>query len=434
MMSRFGRWLGVILVSLHVSQIAVAGELMAVYRQALENAPVLKAAAAERLAKQEILPQSRALWLPRLNLNASVATNRRDPKVGPVDEYQSQGYGLSITQSLYNRANWVLLEQAKEQVGQADANYDAAEQSLMLEVTQRYFDVLAALDTLGFTQAEKAAIERQLQQAQQRFEVGVSAITDVQEARARYDSVVSREITAHNQLDSAREALQELTGSANMELNPLSAGFPLQLPDPNDIERWERIARENNPQLKAARYALHVAEKDIIRQSAARYPSLNLVGSYQRSEAGSLQFVDNDLTAITLQLELPLYQGGGISSRTRQARHRYQQANEELEKMLRSTLRMTRDAFRGVLAGIAHVQALEQALASSQTALKATEAGFEVGTRTIVDVLNVQQELFRVKRDHAVARYNYLLAMLRLKQVAGILQAADLEEVSRWTR
>ncbi len=431
-MNGIGWRMGVIWALLFPLRIAPAADLLTIYQQSMENAPALKAAAAERLAKQEALPQARALWLPRLDLNANVATSRWEPESGPADDYRSHGYGLSVTQTLYNRAAWIQVGQAKERVGQAEVSYEAAHQSLVMEVAQRYFDLLAALDTLEFVKAEKAAIARQLRQVQRRFEVGVSAITDVQEVQARHDSVLSREITARNRLHSAGEALQELTGRANPQLNPLSAELPLLPPEPHDIEAWVRIARESNLQLKVARYAVRVAEAEIRRLSAIRRPSLNLVGSYQRSETGALRFVDNDLATLSLQLDFPLYQGGSIGSRAREARYRYQQANDELEGTLRSTLRATRDAYRNVLAAIARVRALEQSLVSHQTALQATQTGFEVGTRTIVDVLNVQQELFGARRDHAVAHYDYLLAMLRLKQAAGTLDVADLEWVNRW--
>ncbi len=413
-------------------QIAAAADLMESYRQALANAPALKAAEAELLASRELLPQSRALWLPRLDASINAATNRWNPEPGATDDYRSQSYTLRLSQTLYNRADRVQLDQAQERVAQAEAAYGVVQQSIILDVAQRYFDVLAATDDLEFTRAEKAAIGRQLEQARQRFDVGLTAITDVQEAQARYDSAVSRQITARNRLDSAIEALTELTGDGSVELNPLSQEIPLLTPQPNDIEAWVQAARENNLQLRVARHAAKVAQEEIKRRAAGHYPSLSLVGSYQRSETEAARYVDNDLASLSLQLNLPIYQGGGISSRTRQARYQYRQASDELERQLRSTLRTTRDAWRAVISAISRVQALEQALASSRTALQATEAGFEVGTRTIVDVLNVQQELFRTRRDHATAHYDYLLATLRLKQAAGSLAVEDLQQVNRW--
>ncbi len=413
-------------------QTAPAADLMETYRQALENAPALRAADAERLANRELLPQSRALWLPRLDASVNVGTNRWDPEPGVTDDYGSLGYSLRLSQTLYNRADWIQLSQAGERVAQAEAAYRVVQQAVILDVAQRYFDVLAAMDNLEFIKAEKTAIGRQLEQAQQRFDVGLIAITDVQEAQARHDSAVAGEIAAGNRLDSATDALRELTGADGAALNPLSVEIPLQTPQPNDIEAWVRTARTSNLQLMVARYGATVAQQEIRRRSAGHYPSLSLVGSYQRSETEASRYVDNDLSSLGLQLTLPLYQGGGISSRTRQARHQYRQASDELEKQQRSTLRVVRDAYRSVIAGISQVKALEQALASHQTALLATEAGFEVGTRTIVDVLNVQQELFRARRDHAIAHYDYLLASLRLKQAAGSLGVGDLEQVNRW--
>ncbi len=426
------KFLNALAVSLLCSQAAWSADLMDVYHQAVDNAPVLKAAAAERMAKREVLPQSRSLWLPRLDLNAAVAENRWEPRSGPSDDYRSQNWGIRVTQTLYNRSAGIQLEQAEKRVKLADVHYDAARLSLMLEVSRRYFAVLAARDTLEVTLTEKVAVKRQLEQAQKRFEVGVSAITDVREAQARYDGVISREIVARNRLDSAKEALQELTGVEVADLSTLVQEFPLHPPVPEDIEAWEQIARDNNQQISAARYAYRIAAAEMKKQSAARYPSLSLIGSYQRSESEAERFVDNDLAALTLQLDLPLYRGGDISSRVRQAGHQYRQAEDELERVLRSTLRTTRDAYRNVIASIARVEALGRSLVSSQTALKATEAGFEAGTRTIVDVLNAQQMLFQTQRDYANARYDYLVAMLALRQAAGTLEVGDLEKINQW--
>ena len=262
---------------------------------------------------------------------------------------------------------------------------------------------------------------------------GLTAITDVQEAQARHDSAAFREIAARNRLDSAIEALHELTGSEEVELRPLSKEIPLSIPQPNDIEAWVRAARENNLQLIVARHAARVAQREIRLRFAGHYPSLSMVGSYQHAEAGAIPYVvTGDLATLSLQLNFPIYQGGAVSSRTRQARYKYRQASDELERQQRSVSRAARDAYRGVIAAISQVKALEQALVSSQTALEATEAGFEAGTRTIVDVLNIQQELFGTRRDHSVAHYSYLLATLRLKLVAGSLGVEDLQQVNRW--
>ncbi len=422
------------LVLLLFARAAPAVDLMESYRQALENAPVLMAADAERLANRESLPQSRALWLPRIDATIDAGTNRWDPEPGAADDYRSDSYTLQLSQALYNRAYRVRLDQAKERVAQAEAVYGMVRQNMILDVAQRYFDVLAAGDNLAFTRAEKAAIGRQLEQAQQRFDAGLIAITDVQEAQARHDSALSREIAARNRLDSAIEALTELTGGTEAKLNPLSEAIPLLTPQPEDIDAWVKVAQENNLQLIVARHAANVARQEIERRSAGHYPTLTLVGSYRRTETEAIRYTDNDLASLGLQLNVPIYQGGGVSSLARQARLQYQQAGDELEKQRRSVLRAARDAYRAVISGISQVKALEQALASNQTALQATEAGFEAGTRTIVDVLNVQQELFRARRDHAAARYDYLLATLRLKQAAGTLGEEDLRQVNRWLR
>lgn len=412
---------------------AIASDLLEVYQLALENDPGLKAAEAQRLATREGIPQSRAVLLPKIDLGAEVAANHLDTDSGN-DDYGDRGYSLSLSQVVYDRGLLVARGQADEQANQADATYEAAVQSLVLDVASRYFDVLAAIDDLGFARAEKAAIARQLEQTKQRFEVGLIAITDVHEAQARYDLSVSQEIAAQNRLDSSQEALRELTSILPESLAPLGESLPLIRPEPEDMEAWVAAAEQQNLQLLAARYGLNVAREEIKRQSAGHYPSLAVVGShsYSDSDAAGMSSGERDLSTIGLQLNVPLYQGGLVTSRTRQAQYQFQQASETLEQSRRNTLRQTRDAYRGVIAGISQVKALEQAVISNQSALEATQAGFEVGTRTIVDVLDAQRALYGAQRDYSQARYGYLVSTLSLKQAAGSLSVEDIKLVNGW--
>ena len=405
-----------------------------IYRLATENDPGLKAADASRLAARETLPQARALLLPAVNLGADATRTWLNVHDGPDSSFNSTGYTLSLSQPLYHRDYFVQLRQADSQVQQAETTYAAAAQSVITQVAEAYFNVLAAVDNLGFARAEKEAIGRQLEQTKQRFEVGLIAITDVHEAQARHDLAAAQEIAAINQVDLSREALRELTGVLHDDIAPLGEKLPLVKPEPADLEQWVRAAEQNNLQLIAAQQGLAIAREEIKRQESGHYPTLDLVGTHAYSNAGGglTGKREFDNTAIGVQFNLPLYLGGAVSSRTRQAQHQYQAASDNLEAQRRSTSRTTRDAYLSVIAGISQVNALNQAVISNQSALEATEAGFEVGTRTIVDVLNAQQDLFGAQRDYSRARYDYIVNSLRLKQAAGSLSEEDLAQVDTW--
>jgi len=305
---------------------------------------------------------------------------------------------------------------------------------LILRVAKNYFDVLGAVDNQVFSRAEKKSIAHQLEQTTQRFNVGLTAITDVHEAQARYDQSVARDIAAENQLAISREILREMTGKEHPSLDPLRTNSPLVSPDPTDIQQWVRTALTNNLQLIAARNNQEAASAGIMQARAGHFPSLNLVaGRSNNAQSGDATFFDEqEQTQISLQLSVPLFSGGLTNSKTNEAAWRNQQAKQLLEKQHRSTERQVRSAYLSVLANISQVKALKQALASSQTALKATKAGFKVGTRTTVDVLDSQRELYRAKRDYALARYTYILETLRLKQAAGILNDKDLMKINGW--
>ncbi len=397
---------------------AAAENLLDIYRLAAENDPQLRGAEAARLATLESKPQSRALLFPAISANANTTGNRT----------------LSLTQPVYHHESYVQLRQADARIAQADALFGVARQDLMLRSATRYFDVLAAQDNLEFARAEKKAIARKLEQSQQRFEVGLVAITDVQEAQARFDTALAQEIAAERQLTSGVEALREITARQHDALAVLTEQLPLLTPEPADVEQWTETALKQNLQYTAAQHASAVAEEEIARQRAAHLPTLDIVGNRVFSESGGEHFGASETLndSISLQITAPIFQGGLVNSRTREARHKYTQAQENQEQQLRSVVRQTRDAYAGVIAGISRVKALKQSVLSHQTALEATEAGSQVGTRTEVDVLDAQRELFRARRDYARARYDYILEGLRLKQAAGTLSQTDLEQVNTW--
>lgn len=421
------------------SAAAAAANLAEVYDLATRNDPVLKAAAAARLAALEAKPQSRALLYPALSFSAGYDRTREDVKesglgaVG-VSTFNTSAYALSLNQPLFNRDYFTRLRQADAAVAGADATYRAAEEALVVRVAEAYFNLLAADDNLEFARAEKNAIEHQLEQAKQRFDVGLIAITDVHEAQAAFDLAKAREIVASNRRASSQEALYEITAQGIDAVAPLGARIPLANPDPADIEHWGRVALEQNFSLLAAQFTAQSAREEVTRQRAGHYPTLDLTASLSRAneDGGVTGESDVEDRTVGLQFTLPLYAGGAVNSRTREAAYKLTQAQEDVESQRRATLRQARDAYLAVVAAINSVNALEQAKISAQSALDATQAGFEVGTRTTVDVLSAQSDLFAAQREFAQSRYDYILNLLRLKQAAGLLQPADVGEINRW--
>ncbi|CAK0744953.1 Outer membrane protein TolC [Gammaproteobacteria bacterium] len=432
-----------------IPSLAEAEDLMAVYRLALERDPQLAAAAAARDSTLEAVPQAKSGFLPTISAGADLNRNRQkttygDPSaLGPAGStsgrtlsFSGHDFSLNITQPVYHRETSIALDQSNIRVSQANAEYGAARQDLMVRVAQRYFDVLAALDSLETAQAEKLAVARQLEQSKQRFAVGLIAITDVHEAQASYDLTVAQEIAAENQVANAREALREVTGTHPGDLAPLSRKAPLVSPDPTDADRWADTAVAQNLTLVAARFQTETAQKQVEIQRSGHYPRLDAVGNFRLQTIGGGGSVagttDTDSSAIGLQLSIPLYQGGLVDSRVRQAAADYGRARDLLEQGQRATVLAARKAYLGVIAGISRVKALNQAVISNQSALQATEAGYQVGTRTIVDVLNANRLLFTAERDYSQARYDYTLNTLRLKQAAGQLDDPDLQAVNTW--
>ena len=408
--------------------------LLEIYEQARHSDPTYQAAAADLRARLEVKPQARSGLLPNVGFTGSISRDRFDPRGAPSSSSTTEVYGLVLRQSLFHRDRLLLLGQADYLIAQAEADYAAATQALVLRVSEAYFATLAAHDTLRFAEAEKNAITRQLDQAQQRFEVGLTAITDVHETQAAFDLAVSREIEAQAQLDNAYEALRELAGMRPQALAVLSTDLPLVEPAPQSPDAWVDTALEQNLALVSAMAGLAVRQEEVRIQRAGHLPTLDLTAGYgyrdQALTSAGAQNIEREEGSIGLELNIPIYSGGLTSSRTREARERFQESQALVDGVRRSAERQVREAFRGVTADISQVRALDQALQSSRTALRAQEAGLEVGTRTTVDVLNAQRELFRAERDRAQARYTYLLNGLRLKQAAGILNAEDLVPIN----
>ena len=430
-MSRAYRSLLAGLLALLCSQTAWAVDLLQAYRQAVISDPQLKAADATRQANLEAKPQARALLLPNLGASAEQERNfnvDRDPGLSNQD-YGTHQYGISITQPLFRQDNLVRQRQADITVKQAEVDYLSAQQALLLRVAESYFGVLAALDTLTFTTAAKNAFARQLEQANQRFQVGLATVTDVYDAQARFDLAVADEVAARRTLDDSREGLRQLTGQYYAQLHELNEKAPFEPPKPAKAEAWIAKAMETNPQLQSAALSVDNARENIDLQRAGHYPTLDLTAGYFDTDTGNLKTTGN---SIGLELNIPLYQGGAVTSRTREAAYRYEGAKQNLEDQQRIIIRRVRDTYQGVLTDIKRIRAYDQARVSSKSALEANQAGFDVGTRTIIDVLDATRDLFRAQRDYSVSRYDYILDFLRLLQATGEIDESYLEKVNRW--
>ncbi len=442
----------VLLFSLPVN----ATSLLEIYQQALQSDPQIHEAEARRLAAMEARPQARGAYLPQISatgdLTESDVSGSRfsflNAGTTTFDQSSSDtNWSVSLRQSVFRWEQIVNLKRADKTIAKAETVRESAQQDLIIRVAQRYFDVLAAEDRLTSINANREAIARQLEQAKQRFEVGLIAITDVQESQAAYDQSVADEIGAKRSLATAREFLREITGEYVSKLDAPGEDFPLQTPEPNSETSWVDMSLSQNLGLLASRLDEKLARDEISFRKNGHYPSLDLVVRTGESTSegdvistgplGSSSNAFDDTTtndSISLQLTVPLFAGGGTSSRVREAVYLHRASREQLQRVTRETERQARDAYLGVLSEISRVNALEQAVASSQTALQATQAGYEVGTRTIVEVLNSQFALYAAITNFYQSRYDYIMNALRLKQAAGTLQVQDLEQIDEWLK
>lgn len=447
-------WTLGLIFSIHAAQ---AEDLLNVYQRALNNDPQIREADANRRATRESKPQALAALLPQVSGSAAYDKDNNDGTststfvlngvLTPSDrsgdgDSTTRRWSVDLRQSVFSWNNWVALKRADRQVAQAEADYQAAQQDLVTRVAARYFDVLAAQDNVDAQQSAFEAISRQLEQADKRFEVGLIAITDVQEAKAARDSAAASLIAAKRQLASAEELLREITAEKYPVLAKPADTMPLQLPEPADEQQWVNSSMEQNLALVSSRLAADIARDDVRSAFGGHLPSIDLVAgrSNTRTESelaldrGGVSAGDSDQdgNSYGIQFTVPLFSGGATQSRVRQSEFLWQAARERLTRVSRQTERQARDAFLGVNSEISRVAALRQALESSQTALKATEAGYEVGTRTAVDVLDARRTLVQAQTNYARSRYDYILNVLALKQAAGILDAKALEEVNGW--
>jgi outer membrane protein len=422
---------------------AKAQDLLQVYRDAQAYDAVYAAARNNLVAGRERLPQGRALLLPQLNLAAEARQSRvdsepRDSSPGFVREPRSSGYTLTLAQPIYRPQSYLQYRQAEHQVAQAEATFAQAGQDLIVRTAQAYFDVLAAQDTLELVRAQKAATAEQLAAAKRNFEVGTATITDTHEAQSRYDLITAQEIAALNDVESKRQALRLVTGKEYSELKSLRPEIKLAPPNPENMDFWVDLAEKQSYTVLAQQSATEVAALEQRRQRAAHLPTLDAFATYDQlgqsastSSSGSPAGADTSTTAIGLRFAVPLYQGGALDSREREAAALALKTKDDLENVKRTAATTTRQNYLIVINGIAAIAALEQALISSQSSLDSNKLGYEVGVRINIDVLNAQQQLYSTRRDLLVARYNTILNQLRLKAGAGSLREEDLAEINK---
>ncbi|NUW68460.1 outer membrane channel protein TolC [Vibrio coralliilyticus] len=410
---------------------AFADTLTEIYNQAKDNDPTLLSAAATRDSAFEAVTSSRATLLPQINLTAAYDINQTETDNVNKDN-DAWNANLGFTQELYNRSSWITLDTAEKTARNADATYAAAQQALILRVATAYFDVLRAQDNLVFVQAEKAAVGRQLEQTKQRFEVGLSAITDVHDAQAQYDSVLADEVLAQNDLINSYEGLREITGLEHTNLNVLDiARFSASKTDA-PVDSLVEEAQQKNLSLLSSRIAQDIARDNISLQSSGHLPSLTLDGGYTLSETSpdSGSTTETDTFNVGLNLSVPIYSGGATTSLTKQAQFDYVAASQNLEATYRSVVKDVRAFNNNIGASIGALRAYEQTVVSAKSALEATEAGFDVGTRTIVDVLDSTRNLYDANKNLSNARYDYILSVLQLRQAVGTLSEQDILDIN----
>jgi outer membrane protein len=426
------------LIAVLSSSMSRADDLIEVFERALTSDPQLLAEAASQRAVSELDSQATARFLPQISLSASNGKVRRRSSAmtfGGNNEYNSHGYTLSLIQPIYRPESLIKSTQAEIAIETAQANYMIAEQDFLLRVAEQYFNFLARQDEVGFAVAKKEANTKQLEQVQLRFDLGLATITDLSESQAGLDLANADLILAFNALDNSKEYLRETSGLYWERLAPLQNEIPLVKPEPENIEQWVKAALVNNLSLRVAKKLKEDAEQVISLERSGHFPSLDLVGeksytSQSESNFGGSTKVHQD--TLSLRFKLPLFEGGNVLSKTREARHRMDQAMQNEEKHRRLVIRQSREAYNGVVSGISRVKALRQALLSGKQALVSTEAGYEVGTRTTVDVLNVRRDFFKAKIDYSSSMYDYILSSLRLKQSAGTLRRNDLLHINQW--
>lgn len=416
---------------------ASAEDLIQVYDQAVRSDPRLREAEQTLFATREVKPQARALLLPNLSATGDATFTSVDTRIRGLDKqsdnFASQNAAAVVTQSVYNRGNWMTLKQSDNVIAQAEAQYRDAQIELMVRTTEAYFGVLRAADAVTVSESLVRANERTLDQSRQRFEVGLVAITDVNESQAAYDSSRANLINAKVVLDNAWEALRVIVGAFNHPLARLGDKLPLAPPEPDKLDTWAETARRNNYGIIAASEAAEAAKKGIEIERSGFYPSLGAQAGYDFNNSDQDSGVIRSEGAfVGLTLNVPIYQGGAVASRTRQAGYQFRAAQDRLDQTRRLVDQQVKDAFRGIQSSIEDVKARQAAVVSARSSLESTQAGLEVGTRTQVDVLNAQRALFEAEFQYLSSRYTYIINGVKLHQATSTLTREVLEKGNAW--
>ena len=415
-----------------------AADLMQVYRDAIDNDPTFSAARSTLDAGREKTPQARAGLLPSLTLSGNTVWNEneiafRGGNTLAKPNFNSNGYNLSLTQPLFRWQNWVGYDQSKLQVVQAEANFIQARQDLILRVAQAYFDVIYSTENLKAVKANKQAINQQLELAKKSFEVGTATITDTHEAQARFDLASAQEIAAESDLEVRQRILQSITGKEVGFLAPPRKGAELSPPQPSDMKEWVAAAEKDGIAVQVQQAAASIAAREVDKQRAGHYPTLDLVanvGSNKSYASAALGLLDSDSKNIGVQLNIPIFQGGAVNSRTREASANRATAESALEAAKRNAALNARQNYLGVVNGLAQVKALKAALISSQSALESNKLGYEVGVRINIDVLNAENQVYVTRRDFAKSVLDTLMSQFRLKAAVGSLGEEDVSAVN----
>jgi outer membrane protein len=455
MLKKIGLGFSILFYSLFYISTVQATNLLEIYHQALVSDPSFQSAISSYMAEEELIPQSRAELLPQINFSADrtwnkINTHQSVENISSSLKERAITHGINLNQSIFNLEAWQKLNIAKYNVKAAAATYNAEVQSLMQRAVSSFFNVLKAREILKYIDAEKQALYSEYQRAEQSFKVGIKTITDVQNAKAAYDTAISKYVTAKNNFDFSKENLRVITGKTYADLDWLKQEFPLNKPNPADIEQWSKMALEHNWALNAAKYNTLAAKASINSAKEGHLPTVNLSTSYNNSYANYGTNYNAEISdgssfsnlipepyrtkgySASLNLSLPIYSGGLIQSRVRAAIANYQTASAQEEQMRRNVLNMTRQSYLAIINDISKLKADQQAIVSNKSSLEGTQESYKVGIRTIIDVLNAQQSLYEAQSNYAIDRYDYINSMISLKQATGILSEKDLIEINQW--
>jgi len=419
-----------------------ADDLLSVYQQALLNDPVVLKSQAQFMIVKEDITQARSALLPQINATGGYSVGEQESystfTTSIIDnEFSSLTYGANLNMQLYHHDSWLRLGYAEKAAHQSDLTYQVAKQDLITRVAKAYFDLLSTKDDLVFATAEKEAIARQLEQTKQRFSVGLTAITDVYEAQAQFDNAVTEEIRAKNAIYQAEEELRVITNTYPRDISVLNTSrFSTSIPVPNSADEWQVTAEAKNLDLITAKVGIDIAQDNIKIARAGHYPTLDFAANYNgKDDESTVNNITTDVPGVNgyslgVQLSVPIYSGGAIESSVRKAQNNFVLASQDLSLAHRGVVRTTRNAYNTVITAISAIRAFEQSVLSAQKALEATEAGFEVGTRTIVDVLDSTRNLYNAKRNLSSTRYDYIQNVLLLKRAAGTITDEDISAIN----